>query len=194
MTSYKTPNLWTWTLKIIVSVVTVYVGIAYGFFAFSSQEYTRKNYFFWEQQFTILTIPVTEILFDSKTTRWYDWEEIDRSSSIGVSASGLKIRSKQTQYSNYANRIDYRNFLASLGYVKEAVILEPQNYSGAWNLVFCSTQDNICKLSNLTHTGKIKTLVDGELEVWGINEENQLIQLNLVKYTKRDQDKQILFI
>jgi hypothetical protein len=89
--------------------------------------------------------------------------------------------------------------IADLGYVKEAALIEPleirnEKMEQKWSLVFCNKDKSFCQKSSILHFGKIKILVDGDFFVYGMDQNEKLFELKLVKNTKVYEDKEVLFI
>jgi hypothetical protein len=189
MTKNNLPLLIT---KVVISIVAVYVSIAYGFFAFSKIEYTYSKQSALNQNLTILMQPFMEIFGDSKVSHWYDWQTISES-EIDKKVNPLVLKSKNSQYGQYSS-FSYKNVIRILGGVKEAVIVQPLSYSKNWSLISCNKQENVCIKSDLLHTGPVKILVDGENSLWGIDQSSNYIELKLIKLIDRSENKDILFI
>jgi len=181
------------SLRIFASIITVYLGISYGFFAFGVDNFSYRNYNFLSQQFTIISQPFMELFASGKVTHWYDWEVI-KISEIDVSVEPVSMRSEEQQYGEYSKEFSYKNTLKSLGWVKEMAVIEPINFKGNWSYVFCSVKENICQKSNILTKGPVKVLNDGEVIAWGQDSEGKYLQLRLLGYTQRDKNKDILFI
>lgn len=178
--------------KLVVCLVTLYICIGYGFYGVSRPKYDYVSPNFIKQQGNIIAQPFMEVFENGKVTQFYNWENIDKS-EIEKRTEPLSIRSKSEQYREYG-KTSYKNLFGDLGMIQEAALISPQNYSGKWSLVYCSTRTNFCQKNNLKYTGTVKILVDGEVELWGISSNENYIQLKLDKYINRKEYPVVLFI
>lgn len=181
------------SIKILAAIITVYLGVCYGFFAFGVDKFAYRNYNFFGQQFTIVSQPFMQLFGAGKVSHWYDWENLDKT-EIDSRVQSLSLRSEKTQYGEYNKQFSYKNTLRSLGWVTEAAVVEPISYKGNWSYVFCSVKENVCQKSNILSKGSVKVIVDGEVIAWGMDGDEKFIQLKLLGYTQRDKNKDILFI
>ena len=193
---YSTFNLGVFLIKVIVSLVTIYLSIAFGYAAFLPYDYSRDRDNFGHSLTTSSLQPLMDVFSYGKVSHSYDWREIpgsDISSEIPI----LTIRSGDPQ------RQDYDSWSSQLFYdlnpSDEAVILEPVNYNGRWSLIKCApatpdSNQRICLRSNLIHPGPIRYSVDGDSEVWGIDEEGVFINLAAREYINANEKRYLLLI
>lgn len=160
---------------------------------FSPLGLTQRTPSFWTEQSSILLRPLSMLFATNKQSYWYDWKVVNKASVEGV--EGAITRSKSPVYTIYNTDITLRGLIAHFGKVQEAAIVSPKQPVQSWNLIFCSTEDNVCKESNLVHQdAKIKVLIDGELKLWGRDQNGDVIPLKVETYTTRNEYPEILFI
>lgn len=181
--------------KIILAIIVVYLGIALvlHFVRINRYDYSYRADRWLELTATILVQPVVDVTIDRKSTYFYDWRDYPKE-QIDGSVLPLTLRSRDSQLADYKQTFSSQNLQRDLGYVTEAAIVKPRNYEGEWSLVFCSIQDEVCQQSSLLHSGSVKVLVDGHSEMWAMDSDNKFIQLELVDYLNRNEQKDILFI
>jgi hypothetical protein len=179
-------------IKLFLCITTLYIGVGYGFYVFTKPKYDYNSPKFIMQQGNIVAQPFMETFENGKVTQFYNWENINKS-DIGSKVEPLSIRSKAEQYREYG-KPSYKNFLGSLGVIKEAALITPQNYDGKWSLVYCNAKDNFCQKNNINYTRTVKILVDGELELWGVDQSGNYLKLKLEKYIERKEYPDVLFI
>lgn len=178
--------------KLVVCLIALYICIGYSFHVVSKPKYNYNSSNFLKQQGNIIAQPFMEVFENGKVTQFYNWENIEKS-EIESKIEPLIIRSKAEQYREYG-KPSYKNFFGSLGMVQEAALISPQNYGGTWSLVYCNTKTNFCQKNNISYTGTVKILVDGDGELWGINQNGNYIQLKLGMYINRKEYPDVLFI
>jgi len=180
--------------KLLLSLLAVYIGIAYSLFLVSKPTYNYRQENLLNQQATILMRPVMEVLANGKVSHWYNWQNISKG-GINQNVTALKISSGDKKlYRDLGNSFAFENTLASLGGIKEAAIIEPLNYKESWSLVFCDTKYDTCQESNILTKGRAKILVDGTQNVWGKTTSGKHIELKLVEYINRSAETSVLFI
>jgi hypothetical protein len=182
-------------LKIFLALLVVYIGmtLVLHLFRVRQYDYTYRQEHWSQWTAGLLAQPIVDLAIDRKVSYGFDWRELD-SERIDKSVLPLTLRSKEEQLADYSQDWDSRNLQRDLGYVREAAIIRPKNYSGKWSLVYCTSQRQVCEQSNLLHAGEVKVLLDGQTEMWGLNEDGQYIQLELVRYLDRNQAKDVLFV
>ncbi len=184
----------TVSLKIIIVFIVVYLGIAYGFYAFNTAgaTYSYKTSNSVNRQLNTIWQPIQEVASYGRVTHWYDWSEVSNPPSTSIGS--LPIRTKeQGNYNIYKPNFG-NSLLAEFKVSQEAVILEPLTYAEKWNLLICPTKSNQCLESNLLAEGKQKIVVDNSAEIWGKGINGQFIQLRIVAYIKSGEHREILFL
>ena len=126
--------------------------------------------------------PIMHLFFYQKVTHHCHWLKIEYQDNF--QEIGLVVRSLETTRSLKSNlslndRVGI--VLAEMNGQKESAIIKPKNYKGDWSMGFCNSQNNFCQRSKLEHAGSVKILVDGEGIIWGFDDQNQEIELEIVK-------------
>jgi hypothetical protein len=183
--------------RIILSIITVYLGIALGFASLSPYQYQRRSQNFLLTGATVLLQPFMELFANGKVTHFYDYKTLPLQELPVITAT--KVLPSEKMVRNFNNDFSsiVVNIAADLGLVKEAAIIQPIDYSGNWSLAFCIDNENsatFCQVSKIKHRGQVKILVDGSSSIWGLAEDGKWIQLELVKYIDRSERRDILFI
>lgn len=182
----------SWSVRLLIFLTIVYVLIAYFFYFVYPPQYSYRKPDFNQSQATILMQPVMEVFGYQKVSHWYDWKDISQN-DIPKNIQPVSILASDN-YRKLDEKNSVRNAFASFGRVKEAAIIEPVNYSGKWSLIFCTQEKSLCQESNILAKGRIKILVDGNGELWGKSQENEIIQLRIIGYTTRDRYKSVVHI
>lgn len=184
-----------WLLKFSLILAVVYVGIAmvWHFIRLEKYDYTYRQDQWVQLGTAVLIQPITDLFLFRKTSYYFDWQKIDPQ-DIDRSVLPLVLRSTQDKLANYNQTLSSRNLQRDLGYVRQAAVVKPKNYDGKWSLVFCSIDDAVCQQSNLLHSGRVKVLLDGNLEMWGIDQNGKFIQLQLLRYVPVWAELEVLFI
>ncbi len=184
--------------RFMLSIITLYVGIAIGFATLAPYNYTRKNQNFLLSGSTVLMQPAMEVLADGKVTHFYDYKNLPLNEVPAIEPA--QVISSKEQFRNFNGEVQshFINALASLGQVRESAIVEPINYSGNWSLAFCQTVSNssntVCQVSKIKYSGPVKILVDGTSYIWGLTENGEWIELKIVEYIDRSERRDLLFI
>lgn len=182
----------TFVLRLSVFLTVIYVIIAYFFYFIQSPGYTYRKQDFYQSQATILMQPIMEILGYQKVSYWYDWQDLSQD-QIPKNIQPLVVLGS-SDYRKLDQKNPVRNTLASLGRVVDSAIIEPVDYKGNWSLVFCTQDMEFCQQSNILAKGRVKILTDGNSQMWGKNEQGEIIQLRIVGYTSRDRYKAVVHI
>jgi hypothetical protein len=189
---------WQFLTRFIISLITLYLGIAIGFATLSPYNYTRRNQNFLLSGATVLLQPAMEVLADGKVTHFYDYKSLTLTEVPNLDLA--RVISSKEQFRDFSGSFQshFINALASIGAVSEAAIIEPVNFTGQWSLAYCQTVPNssvpVCQISKIKHSGQVKILVDGGSLIWGQTESGEWIQLRLVEYINRSERRDLLLI
>ncbi len=182
----------SWCVRLSVFLAIIYVLIAYFFYFVYPPRYSYRKENFSQTQATILIQPFMEVFGYQKVSHWYDWKDVSEA-EIPKIIQPLSIFAS-SDYRKLDEKNPIRNTLASLGKVTESAIVEPVNYSGKWSIVFCTQDRGLCQESNILVKGRVKILVDGNGELWGKSQQNEIIQLRIVGYITRDRYKSVVHV
>jgi hypothetical protein len=182
-------------LKLFVSFLAIYTGIALGFAGFSPYNYYRRPSNFLQSFTTVLSQPMMELFAQGKVSHFYDWQNFS-TEELQTNITGLPVRT-QTPTKNF-NKSDFGDDLNSIfGKITESAVIEPVNFSEHWSVIYCDnnlSEASFCQKSKLYHPGKIKLAVDGNYYIWGIDEKGNFIELRSEGYINSNERKDILYI
>jgi hypothetical protein len=193
---YSTFNLTLFVFKIILVVIVVYLSIAFGYAAFLPYNYGRDRVNFLHTLATSSIQPYMDVFGHGKISHFYDWREIP-DSEVADEYFSLQIRSNSEQKTDHTS--DQSKILYDFRQSSEVAIIEPTDYQSPWSLIKCtavapSSNQKICLRSNLTHKGAIRYSIDGQSEVWGVDNQNKPIVLKITEYKSVDQHRHLPLI
>jgi hypothetical protein len=158
--------------------------------ASNQQKYSYREYNFINHSIiTPILKPVMDLFGYKKVTHWFDWQEISPSK---VNNNKPLFLEGETNNRKLNQTYSIQNALASLGSVKKSAIIKPHDYNGNWSLIYCI--DGQCMVNKLKYNGEVKVLVDNTVNLYAYTEENNVVNLNLVRLIDRNQEMDILHI
>jgi hypothetical protein len=108
----------------------------------------------------------------------------------------LSIQSETEQVRNLSLEGTLNNTLASLGSVQTSAVVKPSdgNFGNWWRLAFRDKNSGLCQIGDLQVKGEVKILIDGNQEIFGVDESGKWFELDLVDYIPRNQRRDLLLI
>jgi hypothetical protein len=163
-----------------------------------SKVYTwdKKNTFF-ERLGTALLQPFMDVFANKKTTHFWSWKEIQLHTDI-VKLSHCKPLEVKCD-------VKYRHFNAGIRSIitgafvdvnprQPCVIIRPKTYKNNWKLAFATNNEGLMQIPKFSHVGVIKIVLDGDGHLFGLDMNNNFIELEIVSYCRADQQKDVLFV
>ena len=129
---------------------------------------------------TVLLQPIMELAFYSKITHGCHWQETDI--EVESLESQLYLKS-DTQTRNLTdNSINglFTNIMVELDPNQESVVLQPVDSDEPWRLFFYDIEARATRKSSIIHRGPVKILLDGEFYFYGVDLDNEVVELELV--------------
>ncbi len=175
-------NTLTIISKLFLAYLAIYIGFALGYSLFGPNQINYKDPNFFELSTTILIQPTSDLFFNGMASHWYDLKEIQVDENF-KKQSGIPIRSNHEKSFDYKNPLSLDNLQYRYLKANEIAVIKPKNEEIKWTVIFCNEDKNHCKQNNVVLEGETKILVDGDKYIWGLNEKNEYIELELLGYT-----------
>lgn len=183
-------------IKIITAFTVVYCAISAIYASFEPYSYTRSRPNYLHSSLTVLSQPIMDVFGYGRTSHFYDWREIDQN-TLPSTLTTLKIRDTSNQKINYDSTPS--KILSSFQKPNKIALIKPATHTGSWSLLQCKavavdSTTRICLQNNIMHSGSIRYSVDGDSELWGVDESDKPIVLTLSSYTEEDKHRDLILI
>jgi hypothetical protein len=164
-----------------------------------------NNRYFWnsnckrERAGTSLIQPFMELFGNSMTAHFWHFQNFEMDhNSFDHDKYILQLNSTKKSFRTF-NKIPILSFLTS-AYIdvnpfQTCAIIQPKNFQGKWKIVFARNWNrNVFSIEKCSHMGPVKVIVDGNGGIMGQGQDEQLIELEVIKYCKAWQFTDVLFI
>ena len=153
----------------------------------------------WERVGTSLIQPIMELFGNSMTAHFWHFEnyKLDRN-SFDHNKYILQLYSPKSSFRRF-NNVPILSFFSSayvdVNPLQTCAIIKPKNYDAKWKIIFARDwNNNIFSIEKCSHIGAVKIVVDGKGGIIGQGENQELIELELIKYCRAWQHTDILYI